>query len=55
MSSESLHNYFGITVKRRKNDEKFGIKVIIKIIKMKIKASGKVNRGKVSRGDCKKI
>ena len=24
MSSESLHNYFGITVKRRKNDEKFG-------------------------------
>ena len=24
MSSESLHNYFGITVKRRKNYEKFG-------------------------------
>ena len=24
MSSESLHNYFGITVKSRKNDEKFG-------------------------------
>ena len=24
MSLESLHNYFGITVKRRKNDEKFG-------------------------------
>ena len=24
MSSESLHNYFGITVKRRKNDEKYG-------------------------------
>ena len=24
MSSQSLHNYFGITVKSRKNDEKFG-------------------------------
>ena len=24
MSSESLHNYFGITVKSRKNNEKFG-------------------------------
>ena len=24
MSLESLHNYFGITVKSRKNDEKFG-------------------------------
>ena len=24
MSSESLNNYFGITVKSRKNDEKFG-------------------------------
>ena len=24
MSSESLHNYFGITVKSRKNDEKIG-------------------------------
>ena len=32
MSSESLNNYFGITVKSRKNDEKFGFFRLLSVI-----------------------